>query len=161
MPYLRRLEREHRSLGDAFRYAGSPASHEEKVRLIRTFDILSVPTTYREPKGLFVLEALANGIPVVQPAHGAFPELITATGGGLLFEPGDTDGHARALEQLLLDPQERLRLARAGYSAVRAQFADHALVEATRRILQASGQTNGAGGADTFSVRSLQDASNR
>jgi glycosyltransferase involved in cell wall biosynthesis len=138
VPYLRRLEREHRTLGDAFRYAGSPATHAEKVSLIRTFNVLSVPTTYHEPKGLYVLEALANGIPVVQPAHGAFPELIQATGGGLLFEPGDTDGHAQALERLLLDEEQRLKLATAGYAAVRSKFADRALVEATRRICQSS-----------------------
>ncbi|MBA3316318.1 MAG: glycosyltransferase family 4 protein [Planctomycetota bacterium] len=136
--YFKRLEREHRSLGDAFRYSGSPATHDEKVSLIRTFDVLSVPTTYHEPKGLYVLEALANGVPVVQPAHGAFPELIEATGGGLLFEPGDTDGHAKALERLLLDPKERLRLGTAGRDGVRSRFSDGALVKATRELLGSS-----------------------
>ena len=58
-------------------------------------DVLSVPTIYREPKGIYVLEALANGVPVVQPRHGAFPELIEATGGGLLVEPGRPGGTAR------------------------------------------------------------------
>ena len=62
-------------------------------------DVLSVPTTYREPKGLYVLEALANGVPVVQPRHGSFPELIEATGGGLLVPPGDAHALASALRQ--------------------------------------------------------------
>jgi glycosyltransferase involved in cell wall biosynthesis len=56
-----------------------------------------VPTSYREPKGLYVLEALANGVPVVQPKHGSFPELIEATGGGLLVNPEDPQDHARSL----------------------------------------------------------------
>jgi glycosyltransferase involved in cell wall biosynthesis len=60
-----------------------------KAALLRGIHVLSVPTIYREPKGLFVLEALANGTPVVQPRHGSFPELIEATGGGLLVAPGD------------------------------------------------------------------------
>jgi len=158
--YLRRLERENRSLGDAFRYAGSPATHEEKVSLIRTFDVLSVPTTYHEPKGLYVLEALANGVPVVQPSHGAFPELIQATGGGLLFEPGDADAHARALERLLLDPEEHSKFAQAGYAAVRAQFADRSLIEATRRILQAASTTSGADPRSP-EARALQSAPKR
>src|SRR5690606_5321438 len=40
-----------------------------KVKFLNEIDVLSVPTVYREPKGLFVLEALAAGVPVVQPAH--------------------------------------------------------------------------------------------
>ena len=59
------------------------------MRFLQGLDVLSVPTTYREPKGLYVLEALANGVPVVQPRHGSFPELIEATGGGLLVNPDD------------------------------------------------------------------------
>ena len=76
-------------LGD-FEYVESP-DHANKVRFLQVVDVLSVPTMYREPKGLYVLEALANGVPVVQPAHGSFPELIEATGGGLLVPPNDSD----------------------------------------------------------------------
>src|SRR5262249_4888285 len=63
--------------------------HARKVRFLQGLDVLSVPTTYREPKGLYVLEALANGVPAVQPAHGSFPELVEHTGGGLLVRPED------------------------------------------------------------------------
>ena len=69
----------------------SAPTHADKVRFLQSIDVLSVPTTYREPKGLYVLEAWANGVPVVQPRHGSFPELIEATGGGLLVEPDDPD----------------------------------------------------------------------
>ena len=62
-----------------------------KARFLHQCDVVSVPTTYREPKGLFVLEALAAGVPVVQPAHGSFPEIIARTGGGVLVEPGDAE----------------------------------------------------------------------
>jgi len=133
--YLRRLQQDYRDLGDAFRYAGSPATHAEKVTLLQSFDVLSVPTTYREPKGLYVLESLANGVPVVQPAHGAFPELIEATGGGLLFPPGDAEAHAGQLERLLKDADEHERLGATGQRAVREKFGDAALVAATRAIL--------------------------
>lgn len=135
LAYFRRLERENRDLGECFRYAGSPATHAEKVSLLKTFDVLSVPTTYREPKGLFVLESLANGVPAVQPAHGAFPELVEATGGGLLFTPGDAEAHASALERLLLNAEERYALGAAGQKAVRERFSDAALVKATREVL--------------------------
>lgn len=133
--YFRGIERECKTLGEAFRYAGSPGTHEEKVALIKSFDVLSVPTTYREPKGLYVLEALANGVPVVQPAHGAFPELIEATRGGLLFPPGDANAHAEALERLLLDSETCHQLGREGQLAVRNHFGEAALVTATRELL--------------------------
>ena len=111
-----------RQLGTAFRYCGSPATHADKVQFLKSIDILSVPTEYREPKGLYVLEALANGTPVVQPAHGAFPELIERTGGGLLIPPGDPVALADSLEQLLLDQERRLAFARNGQVAVRESF---------------------------------------
>ncbi len=136
VPYFRRLEREYRDLGDSFRYAGSPATHREKVELLKTFDVLSVPTTYREPKGLYVLESLANGVPVVQPSHGAFPEMIEATSGGLLFPPGDAEAHVANLERLLLDDEERIRLGTTGQQVVRVKFGDAALVAQTRERLQ-------------------------
>ena len=63
--------------------------------------MLSVPTTYREPKGLFVLEALAAGVPVVQPDHGAFPEVLAEVGGGLLHRPEDPQHLAERLHELL------------------------------------------------------------
>src|SRR5262249_43815200 len=59
-------------LDDHFEHVESP-DHAAKVRFYQSLDVLSVPTTYREPKGLYVLEALANGVPVVQPRHGSFP----------------------------------------------------------------------------------------
>src|SRR5262249_55629637 len=83
-----------RGLGDHFLHIESP-DHESKVRFLQNIDVLSVPTVYREPKGLYVLEALANSVPVVQPRHGSFPELIEATGGGLLVNPEDPHDLAR------------------------------------------------------------------
>ena len=57
----------------------------------------------REPKGLYLLEAMASGVPVVQPRHGAFPEVIEKTGGGLLVEPDDADSLAEGIWQLYQD----------------------------------------------------------
>ena len=59
------------------------------------------PTVYEEPKGLFLLEAMASGVPVVQPRRGAFPEIVQKTGGGMIVEPDDPDALADALETLL------------------------------------------------------------
>jgi len=121
-PYFRKLARDAADLGDAFGYIGSPAGHEEKVAFLKTLDVLSVPTVYREPKGLYVLEALANGVPVVQPRHGAFPEMIEATGGGVLVAPGDAIDLARGLMELIADGQRRHELALRGQAAVCERF---------------------------------------
>lgn len=97
-------------------------SREEKLAFLASCDVLSVPTVYREPKGLFVPEALAAGIPVVLPAHGSFPEWIEKTGGGLLFEPGNTKALAEALNRLLRNPEERHQLGEKGRAAVLGEF---------------------------------------
>ena len=83
---IRQAQLKEADLGDHFEHIDCP-DHASKVRFLHGIDVLSVPTTYREPKGLYVLEALANGVPVVQPRHGSFPELIEATGGGIARQP--------------------------------------------------------------------------
>src|SRR5256885_5319689 len=93
-----------------------------KVRFLEGLDVLSVPTTYREPKGLYVLEALANGVPVVQPRHGSFPELLEATGGGVLVEPDDPTGLACGLRRLLDDAVHAAELAARGKAVVHEHF---------------------------------------
>ncbi len=64
----------HRGLGNRWEYLGS-IDREEKARFFSEIDLFCVPTTYTEPKGLFLLEAIAAGTPYVQPDHGAFPEI--------------------------------------------------------------------------------------
>lgn len=123
---------------------GLPGSYERvgevdregKIRFLQSIDLLSVPTVYRDPKGLFVLEALANGVPVVQPRHGSFPEMIEATGGGLLVEPESPEDLARGIETLLRDPALRLELGRRGREAVHARFHDRAEAEGTLRVYE-------------------------
>jgi glycosyltransferase involved in cell wall biosynthesis len=134
--YFRGVRRMARELGPAFEYVGSPPTAREKVQLISTFDVLSVPTDYHEPKGLYVLEALANGVPVVQPRHGAFPELIETTGGGLLVQPGDAADLAGRLEELLDDHEQRHHLATTGHARVRELYSDQVMARATIELLE-------------------------
>jgi glycosyltransferase involved in cell wall biosynthesis len=107
--------------------------HASKVRFLQDIDVLSVPTTYREPKGLYVLEALANGTPVVQPRHGSFPELIERTGGGVLVEP-DPEQLALALRQLLDDRARLAQLGEQGRASVQEHFSAARMAEATLAV---------------------------
>ncbi len=120
-------------LADCCEHVEAP-DHAAKVHFFQNIDVLSVPTTYREPKGLYVLEALANGVPVVQPAHGSFPELIEMTGGGLLVKPNDPQDLARALRQLLEHPQQRQEMGRQGQEAVRRRFTAGRMAEETLAV---------------------------
>ena len=134
--YVEHVRAQAARLGPACEFIGSPASQAEKVEFLKSLDVLSVPTVYREPKGLSILEAMANGVPVVQPAHGAFPELLHATQGGLLFEPGNLDDLIAKWESLLRNPDERLRLAVTGQQNVRELFTAVALAEQSVRLFE-------------------------
>ncbi len=120
-------------LGDEFEYVACPG-HADKVRFLHGVDVLSVPTTYREPKGLYVLEALANGVPVVQPRHGSFPELVEATGGGLLVNPDDPQDLANGLRRILEDQGLREELGRKGKEAVHRIFTAERMAEETAAV---------------------------
>ena len=118
-----------------FHYTDSP-DHASKVRFLQSVDVLTVPTDYHEPKGLYVLEAWANGVPVVQPAHGSFPELLDRVPGGLLAHPGDATDLADKLKLLLADADLRARLGRQGRDGVAEHFTAHRMAEGTIRVLE-------------------------
>lgn len=102
---------------------------QQKLSMLASVDLLCVPTEYAEPKGIFLLEAMALGTPVVQPAIGAFPEVIQLTGGGVLCPPADAQALATALAALLDDTPRRLALGQAGAVAVRRLFTDDAMAD--------------------------------
>jgi glycosyltransferase involved in cell wall biosynthesis len=93
-----------------------------KRAFLRELDVLSVPATYDEPKGMFLLEAMASGVPVVQPRRGAFIEVVGKTGGGTLVDPDDPDALATGLHALWADPALRERLARSAFEGVRKHY---------------------------------------
>lgn len=124
------------ALSDVFHYAGE-TDLTGKIRFLEGLDVFSVPTTYAEPKGIYVLEALAAGVPVVQPRHGVFPELIEQTGGGVLFEPGDAGSLAEALGRLLRDETQRWRMGEAGRQAVHEGFHADKMAQAMLDVLAA------------------------
>jgi glycosyltransferase involved in cell wall biosynthesis len=82
------------------RWEGSPADRDEKFRILRSFDWLCVPTEYREPKGLYVLEAALAGVPSLLPDHGAFPERIEDLRLGQLYAAGSPTALTNAILNL-------------------------------------------------------------
>ncbi|UCD28506.1 MAG: glycosyltransferase family 4 protein [Planctomycetota bacterium] len=136
-PYLDTVRKRviEQGFNNTFEYLGE-LDRAGKQAMLRSLHILSVPTVYREPKGLFILEALAHGVPVVQPCHGAFPELVEATGGGLLVDPDNPRALAEDIARLMDDPGLRQRLGCQGQQSVFESFTDKVMAEQTWSLYQ-------------------------
>jgi glycosyltransferase involved in cell wall biosynthesis len=104
-PYLLEIQREMElyRVADRFQYVGE-LDRRQKIAFLQACDVFTLPTTHPESKGISVFEAWANAVPAVLPAHGAFPEMVADTGGGVLYSPGDPAALASALKQMILDP---------------------------------------------------------
>lgn len=119
-------------LTDAYTYHGA-VDRQDKLKFLQSIHVLSVPTPYLEPKGLFVLESIAAGVPYAQPAHGAFPELHERFGGGHLYEAGNGDAHAELLAQMLRSEEESSELGRQGQQRL---FSEGTTAHEAQRLLE-------------------------
>jgi glycosyltransferase involved in cell wall biosynthesis len=108
-------------LEDEFTYRGA-VDRDGKLAFLRELDVLSVPATYDEPKGMFLLEAMAGGVPVVQPRRGGFIEIVEKTSGGLLVEPDNPAALADGLYAMWSDPTRRRSLSDQAFAGVRAHY---------------------------------------
>jgi glycosyltransferase involved in cell wall biosynthesis len=121
--YLDGIERQmkHWGLDAEFHYRGI-LDRQEKIEFLRGLDVLSVPATYDEPKGIFLLEAMACGVPVVQPRRGAFTEIVEKTKGGVLVEPDSAESLAEGIFKLYQNPQLANTLGANGFQGVREHY---------------------------------------
>jgi len=122
-------------LADQFIYHGE-LDRSGKQNFLKSLNLFSVPEPYADPKGLFLLEAMASGIPVVQPNRGAFTEIIENTGGGILVEPDNPDALARGFLDLWNDPARRMELGARGYHGVRAHYGATHMAEKAIAVYQ-------------------------
>jgi glycosyltransferase involved in cell wall biosynthesis len=95
---------------------------EDRAAFFNRISVLSVPVRLGEAFGLYLLEAMASGVPVVQPALGAFPEIIKVSGGGLIYEPNTPGKLALALARMLNDKELITEKSNNGYQGVRKHF---------------------------------------
>jgi len=119
------LEREFEYRGEVDRAGKSAFLHE--------LHVLSVPTPYHEPKALFLMEAMACGVPVVEPRVGAFPEIIERTGGGLVVDPGP-DALADGILAIRRDAALARALGTAGAAGVREHYTVARMAEQVEAI---------------------------
>jgi len=111
-------------------------TREEKLDFLQSLSIMSVPAEHKEAFGLYIIEALASGVPVVQPRHGAFVELLETTGGGILCEPNNAHALATAIETLLLNPEHARELGKRGRKIVLENFSVERMADDVVRVLK-------------------------
>jgi glycosyltransferase involved in cell wall biosynthesis len=133
--YLEGIERQLTAWGlrDEFHYAGT-VDREGKRRFLRSLDVLSVPSGYHEPKGLYLFEAMASGVPVVQPNHGAFPEILRTTSGGLLSASERPADVADAIMEIWRDPVRAAELGARGVGGVRRHYTIARMADAMQQV---------------------------
>ena len=121
--YFRKIRRQlaHRGLADWFDYRGE-LDRRGKIAFLQSLDVLCVPATRPESKGIAVLEGLANGTPAVLPDQGVFSELIAETGGGLLYEPNRPSAMAKMLERMVRNPEMAQRCGQQGKEVIHRDY---------------------------------------
>ena len=99
---------------------------DERQKFFDSVRLISVPVLNGEAFGLYMLEAMASGIPMVQPALGAFPEVIEGSGGGVIYGENKPELLAKSLGELIFDDARLQKLSTAGLAGVKAHFDIHA-----------------------------------
>src|SRR3954471_5620878 len=90
----------------------------DKAAFLRSVDVYCAPHLLGESFGVILIEALAAGAPIVASDLDAFARVLEDGAAGVLVRRGDAAALARALAELLADPDRRARLAEAGRRAV-------------------------------------------
>ncbi|MGA2255386.1 MAG: glycosyltransferase family 4 protein [Thermoguttaceae bacterium] len=121
--YLDQIHKRVRAWGmaDRFEYVGE-LDRPGKIAFLQSLDVLCLSSVIRESKGLPVLEAWASGVPVVLPDHGAFSEMVTDTGGGLLYDPHRPEALSEALGRMLCDDAFATECGRRAQRAVHERY---------------------------------------
>lgn len=122
-PYLEEIQKQLQDagLGGEFHYRGV-LERADKIAFLRSLDVMSMPATYDEPKGVSLLEAMACGVPVVQPRRGSFTEIVEKTGGGLLVQPDNPQSLAEGILKIAHDSHLALELSANGFRGVREHY---------------------------------------
>ena len=149
--YLAGIERQMNDwgLGAEFNYRGV-LDRESKIEFLHKLDVMSVPATYDEPKGMSLLEAMAAGVPVVQPRRGSFQEIVERTGGGLLVDDFDAESLASGLLTIIESPSLAAELSEKAFSGVREHYSVSNM--AGRAIAAYGSSISGASKTETASA---------
>jgi glycosyltransferase involved in cell wall biosynthesis len=108
----------------------------KKAQFFNDVDVISVPVRKYDGYGLYLIEANSSGIPVVQPATGAFPEIIALTGGGITYEPDTVEALTEALTRILYNKDMREELSKKGYAGVRSELSLNKMADGLSQLYE-------------------------
>jgi glycosyltransferase involved in cell wall biosynthesis len=152
--YLAGIERQIRDWGleGEVHYRGV-LDRDGKIAFLKGLDVMSVPATYDEPKGMSLLEAMAAGVPVVQPRRGSFTEIIERTRGGLLVDDCNAESVALGLQTLIESPSLAAELSERAFAGVRAHYSASSMAgRAIDAYVSAEGGAGGISSAVEISI---------
>ena len=95
---------------------------DRKLKFYNQLTLLSVPAMYGEAFGLYIVEAMASGVPIIAPDDASFPEMVKETGAGVVFKKDSKETLVNTIEELLLNPEELGKYAKAGRAAASSTF---------------------------------------
>jgi glycosyltransferase involved in cell wall biosynthesis len=98
---------------------------DARHNFFRKVSMVSVPVRIGEAFGMYLLESMASGIPVVQPALGAFPEIVEKSGGGVTYSPNTPKKLSETWADLLSNPEKLEKLSIDGYEGTKKHFNIH------------------------------------
>ena len=115
---------------------------EGRRDFLSRISLLSVPVRKGEAFGLYLLEAMASGVPVFQPALGAFPEIIKLSGGGETYEPNDPYTLAEKWAEMIRDKKKLTELSQAARISIENQFNIHTQASLLVEVYQTLAKNN-------------------
>ena len=95
---------------------------EARIEFFNKVSVLSVPVRSEKAFGLYLIEAMASGIPVIQPDHGAFPEIINLIDGGICYQPNSVESLHETLKKVLRDKDLLEQKSHNGYEGIKKHF---------------------------------------
>jgi len=105
-------------IGEDVRFLGYVRDNAELSRLYQGSDVFILPS-YTEGVPKVILEAMANGLPVVTTAVGGIPEIVQDGLNGLLVPAGDAEAICDSIHRILIDNQLRIKLIENAYETVK------------------------------------------
>ncbi|MES9942529.1 MAG: glycosyltransferase [Candidatus Thiodiazotropha sp. 6PLUC2] len=100
----------------------------------KKIDIFTLPSLYGEGLPMVILEAMANGVPVISSNIEGVPEAITSEEYGYLVEPGNSDEIANSIENLISNNGKWEQIRMRSYTRQNKYLSDDAMASELAKI---------------------------